>query len=173
MIIHRDKYAVRDFFAYGSNAFINEMEIYTDLLDLAQLCGPHGFKNRLDFEYEWSAVTRYKPWSRIGVDDDSKLKEFSGMDYMVLHNLMYIALLVNKGQYGTDYISSWDPEVIKGYDVEFAGSVVNVLASWNFKHIVNLDKIRMYNSVNLKNGFSMIEIRTPREILKTKDDEKE
>ncbi|HKK62274.1 MAG TPA: hypothetical protein VJ951_06930 [Bacteroidales bacterium] len=27
---------------------------------------------------------------------------------------------------------------------------VNVLASWNFKHIVNLDKIRMYNSVNLK-----------------------
>ncbi|MCA1746272.1 MAG: type II toxin-antitoxin system VapC family toxin [Bacteroidales bacterium] len=42
---------------------------------------------------------------------------------------------------------------------------VNVLASWNFKHIVNLDRIRMYNSVNLKNGFSILEIRTPREIL--------
>lgn len=48
---------------------------------------------------------------------------------------------------------------------------VNVLASWNFKHIVNLDRIRMYNSVNLKNGFSMLEIRTPREILKFDDDE--
>ena len=48
---------------------------------------------------------------------------------------------------------------------------VNVLASWNFKHIVNLDRIRMYNSVNLKNGFSILEIRTPREILKFNDDE--
>lgn len=27
---------------------------------------------------------------------------------------------------------------------------VDVLVSWNFKHIVNLDKIRMYNSVNVK-----------------------
>lgn len=48
---------------------------------------------------------------------------------------------------------------------------VNVLASWNFKHIVNLDKIRLYNAVNLKNGFSILEIRTPREILKSEDDE--
>ncbi len=28
----------------------------------------------------------------------------------------------------------------------------NVLASWNFKHIVNLERIRMYNSVNMKAG---------------------
>jgi hypothetical protein len=49
---------------------------------------------------------------------------------------------------------------------------VSVLASWNFKHIVNLDRIRMYNSVNLKNGFSILEFRTPREILKPDDNEK-
>ncbi len=36
---------------------------------------------------------------------------------------------------------------------------VNVLASWNFKHIVNLERIRMYNSVNLKNGYLILEIR--------------
>ena len=48
---------------------------------------------------------------------------------------------------------------------------VNVLSSWNFKHIVNLDRIRLYNSVNLKNGYSLLEIRTPREILKFEDDE--
>jgi len=30
---------------------------------------------------------------------------------------------------------------------------VDVLASWNFKHIVNLDRIKGYNSVNLKLGF--------------------
>ena len=48
---------------------------------------------------------------------------------------------------------------------------VNVLASWNFKHIVNLDRIRLYNSVNLKHGYNMLEIRNPREILKFSEDE--
>jgi hypothetical protein len=48
---------------------------------------------------------------------------------------------------------------------------VNVLASWNFKHIVNLEKIRLYNAVNMKNGFSILEIRTPREIIKSEDNE--
>jgi hypothetical protein len=48
---------------------------------------------------------------------------------------------------------------------------VNVLASWNFKHIVNLDRIRLYNAVNLKNGYTLLEIRNPREILKFSDDE--
>lgn len=42
---------------------------------------------------------------------------------------------------------------------------VDVLVSWNFKHIVNLDRIRGYNSVNLKNGYSIIEIRSPKELL--------
>jgi len=42
---------------------------------------------------------------------------------------------------------------------------VSVLSSWNFKHIVNLERIRRYNAVNLKNGYSLLEIRTPREII--------
>ena len=41
---------------------------------------------------------------------------------------------------------------------------VDVLVSWNFKHIVNLKRIRGYNSVNLKNGYPMLEIRTPAEV---------
>jgi hypothetical protein len=47
----------------------------------------------------------------------------------------------------------------------------DVLASWNFKHIVNLNRIRLYNSINLKLGYRMIEIRTPREILELHDNE--
>ena len=46
----------------------------------------------------------------------------------------------------------------------------DVLASWNFKHIVNINRIRLYNSINLKFGYKMIEIRTPREILNTTND---
>ena len=42
---------------------------------------------------------------------------------------------------------------------------VDVLASWNFKHIVNLVRIRGYNGVNLKNNYSTIEIRNPRELI--------
>lgn len=42
----------------------------------------------------------------------------------------------------------------------------DVLVSWNFKHIVNLDRIRGYNGVNYQNGLKMIEIRTPKEIKK-------
>ena len=42
---------------------------------------------------------------------------------------------------------------------------VDVIVSWNFKHIVNLNRIRLFNSVNLKQGFSIIEIRSPREVL--------
>jgi predicted nucleic acid-binding protein len=41
---------------------------------------------------------------------------------------------------------------------------VDVLVSWNFKHIVNLDRIKLFNSVNLREGYSILEIRSPREV---------
>lgn len=44
-------------------------------------------------------------------------------------------------------------------------SGVDVLVSWNFKHIVNLGRIRLFNAVNLEQGYGLIEIRTPREVL--------
>ena len=37
------------------------------------------------------------------------------------------------------------------------------LISWNFKHIVNVKRIRGYNSVNLRKGYKLLEIRSPRE----------
>ncbi|HEV7518930.1 MAG TPA: PIN domain protein [Thermoanaerobaculia bacterium] len=42
---------------------------------------------------------------------------------------------------------------------------VDVVVSWNFKHIVNLYRIHGYNSVNLRRGYPTLEIRAPREIL--------
>ena len=42
---------------------------------------------------------------------------------------------------------------------------VDVLVSWNFKHIVNLNKIKLFNAVNLKEGYKLLEIRTPEEVL--------
>lgn len=45
----------------------------------------------------------------------------------------------------------------------------DILVSWNFKHIVNVNRIRGYNSVNYKLGHKILEIRTPREILEYED----
>ena len=47
---------------------------------------------------------------------------------------------------------------------------VDVLASWNFKHIVNLDRIKGYNSVNLRSGYAMIEIRSPKDLVNYEND---
>ena len=41
----------------------------------------------------------------------------------------------------------------------------DILVSWNFKHIVNVNRIRGYNSVNYRHGHKMLEIRSPREII--------
>ena len=42
---------------------------------------------------------------------------------------------------------------------------VDILVSWNFKHIVNVYRIRGYNSVNLRLGYSPLEIRSPNDII--------
>jgi predicted nucleic acid-binding protein len=47
----------------------------------------------------------------------------------------------------------------------------DLLVSWNFKHIVNLERIHGYNAVNLKNGYQLLEIRTPREAFDYEDDD--
>ncbi len=44
------------------------------------------------------------------------------------------------------------------------------LVSWNFKHIVNVQRIRGYNSINIKNGYRQLEIRSPREFKKYEND---
>lgn len=46
---------------------------------------------------------------------------------------------------------------------------IEILISWNFKYIVNLNKICLYNGVNFFNGYWIIEIRIFREIVKYED----
>ena len=41
---------------------------------------------------------------------------------------------------------------------------VDILTSWNFKHIVRFDKIRQFNGVHMKKGYKAIEIFSPREV---------
>jgi len=41
----------------------------------------------------------------------------------------------------------------------------DILASWNFKHIVNIYRIRGYNSINTRLNYTNLEIRSPKEIM--------
>ncbi len=42
-------------------------------------------------------------------------------------------------------------------------SNADYLVSWNFKHIVNIQRIKGYNSVNRMKGYAQLEIRSPLE----------
>lgn len=41
---------------------------------------------------------------------------------------------------------------------------VDVLVSWNFRHIVRLDKIQQFNGINLELGYKTVAIYSPREV---------
>lgn len=43
------------------------------------------------------------------------------------------------------------------------------LLSWNFKHIVNIQRIQGYNAINIKNGYKQLEIRSPRDFMTYED----
>ena len=47
----------------------------------------------------------------------------------------------------------------------------DAIVSWNFKHIVRLDKMRAYNQVNLLNGYGILTIVSPREVIFDESDE--
>jgi len=40
----------------------------------------------------------------------------------------------------------------------------DLILSWNFKHIVNFDRIHKFNAVNLMRGYPQVEIRSPLEV---------
>ena len=41
---------------------------------------------------------------------------------------------------------------------------VDILVSWNYKHIVHWDKMRLFNAVGIEMGYRPIQILTPREV---------
>jgi len=48
-------------------------------------------------------------------------------------------------------------------------SNADLIVSWNFKHIVNFQKIPLYNAANTLNGFGKIAIYSPLEVIENED----
>ncbi|MCX7044786.1 MAG: hypothetical protein NTX50_04760 [Candidatus Sumerlaeota bacterium] len=42
---------------------------------------------------------------------------------------------------------------------------VDLIVSWNFRHIVHFDKIRRFNAINLFQGYPTMDIRSPKEVV--------
>ena len=42
---------------------------------------------------------------------------------------------------------------------------VDVILSWNFRHIVNYDRIHKYNAINVLHGYRPLEIHSPPEMI--------
>ncbi len=47
----------------------------------------------------------------------------------------------------------------------------DAIVSWNFRHIVNLRRIRLYNAVNALEGYGPLAIHTPREVVEYEEAE--
>ncbi len=58
---------------------------------------------------------------------------------------------------------NWIASYIWGIAAATVASV-DVLASWNFRHMVNFRRIRQYNEVNRRMGYPPLDIRTPEEL---------
>ena len=43
-------------------------------------------------------------------------------------------------------------------------AAVDAVVSWNFRHIVRLEKIRLFNAVNVESGYRALSILSPREV---------
>jgi hypothetical protein len=47
---------------------------------------------------------------------------------------------------------------------------VDILVSWNFRHIVHFEKIVKFNAVNLEYGYRQLMILSPREVTSYETD---
>jgi hypothetical protein len=46
----------------------------------------------------------------------------------------------------------------------------DLLVSWNFKHLVKWEKIRAFNGVNLRLGYPLVTILSPREVISDEEE---
>jgi len=47
----------------------------------------------------------------------------------------------------------------------------SLIVSWNFRHIVNFQRIPLYNAVNILQGYRQIAIHSPQEVIQDEDED--
>jgi predicted nucleic acid-binding protein len=91
------------------------------------------------------------------------------LDELPTSALEYVELDEDAVQLAGEYIADGvvgQGSLIDAQQVAIASlNKVDVIVSWNFKHIVNLNRIRLFAATNLRYGLLTPEIRSPREVL--------
>ena len=84
-------------------------------------------------------------------------------------NIEHVELLEEAATLAAEYIKEGVLDRTKLADAQHIAIAtinrVDVVVSWNFKHVVNIRRIAGYNAVNLKAGYPIIDIRSPREVV--------
>lgn len=139
----------------------------------------------LDDEFsEWSErlMAHFRSGSATIVVSDLTLLELEGapgnvravLDRISPENREDVELTSEARDLADAYITAGVVAPGKLVDAQhIAGAVVSrvdVLVSWNFKHIVNLTRIHGFNAVNLREGYPVLEIRTPQEVVPDEED---
>jgi hypothetical protein len=135
----------------------------------------------LDMEFASSSLQlfeNFKSGSAIIVVSSLTLLELEDAPAMVqavlkgvsVENIEYVEFTKEAGELAQLYISEGVIGEKSRVDAQHIATAtvsrVDVLVSWNFKHIVNLQRIHAYNAVNLKYGYPLLEIRTPQEVIR-------
>ena len=132
---------------------------------------------------EWSIklFREIQEGDKVAVVSDLTLKELeeapqnvkSVLNDLNEENIEYVGLSDESVDLAKKYLSEnvvGEKHIIDAQHIAVASvERVDVLASWNFKQIVNLDKIHAFNAVNMKMGYPVLEIRSPREIVNEKE----
>jgi hypothetical protein len=134
----------------------------------------------LDIEFEGPSsrlVEKFRVGEAVLILSDLTLLELSGAPTKVRDVLQvipedhreYVELTREAKELAELYVSESVIGAGKRIDAQHIAIAtvnrVDVLVSWNFKHIVNLERIRGYNSVNLRQGYASLEIRSPWEVF--------
>lgn len=128
---------------------------------------------------EWSnqLLEEFTSGQKTMVMSDLTLQELELAPEFVLHRIQdipdecieYVDLTEESRSLAEKYIvegALGDQSILDAQHIALATiHRVDLLVSWNFKHIVHFLKIRQFNAVNLKYGYQTLEIRSPQEVI--------
>jgi predicted nucleic acid-binding protein len=149
---------------------MKKIEVYLDTSVIGG-CYDEEFK-----QYSTKLIEEIRNDIKIGVISEITIEELENAPEKVKNIYKTIAdklriLKVNQevSRLAQEYLKA---EVIGRKNLEDAVHIalatvyqIDVLVSWNFRHIVNYNKIKGFNAENIKNGYKQIEIYSPMEVI--------
>lgn len=132
--LYRYQYPRDSFYIVGSNEYNMEIDDYNDLLNRAEECGVCSY-----LEHDWSTGSRYTDIEKAGTSSHLD-HQYPGLDYMLLHNLRYIAFhwpdfddVIAEPNYAYEYVT------LTGGDIYSASNIYSATVEFKASRRVVLE----------------------------------